>query len=217
MQMPVTVWLRPMLYAQDRGERKIAFQMPLSPMIVSGYRVFPWQSRHIVEYKAQSGEMESILSENYRSHSGIRGSRKTDYRNLSPTHTFAGDSALFCCEPLAFIAPLRDAGVCGRGRFVVSYSLSCFWYAAAIQEKSKQTIGKFEEQYDYAAEHYLQSRINKLHEKTTPKRKSSGRCFFCAQQIASGGFLFYFITWKKSIAIAMLFFLSSHNKCEPLY
>lgn len=58
--------------------------------------------------------MESILSENYRSHSGIRGSRKTDYRNLSPTHTFAGDSALFCCEPLAFIAPLRDAGVCGR-------------------------------------------------------------------------------------------------------
>lgn len=101
------------LYARDRGEVPIAFQMPLYPMLDD--RDTP-----------SSCDNHGISWNTRRNHAawklylrGVQGepspyaapARARDYAGLPPAYTFVGDREAFYCETLAFVENLQNAGV----------------------------------------------------------------------------------------------------------
>ena len=98
---------------RDFSDIRIAFQMPLYPMIDDrdtassrkNYRL-PWNSffNHAAwkKYLADvSGEPSPYAAP----------ARQTDYTNLPPCYTFVGDKEPFCCETIAYVEALKKAGV----------------------------------------------------------------------------------------------------------
>lgn len=146
------------IYARDRGEVNIAFQMPLYPMLdnhdtESSKRNFdPIWNTYMNHYAWKkylgklwdSGEVPPYASP----------SRLSDYSDLPPAYTFVGDWELFRCETLAFIDKLKEAGVDAK---VDVYHNWFHGYDAylPLSKKSKKAIGRFEEEFKYAAENYF--------------------------------------------------------------
>lgn len=143
------------IYARDRGEVNIAFQMPLYPMIDD-------------QDTESSRDNHGISWDTKRNHAawklylrGVKGdippyaapAREKDYSGLPPAYTFVGDSEAFYCETLTYIARLREAGV-PAGVDVYSTGLHAFDMLMPFRKISKKAIAAFERQYLYAAEHY---------------------------------------------------------------
>lgn len=99
------------LYARDRGEVNIAFQMPLYPMIddreteSSKDNDAPvWNSKsNRVAWEMYLGGMTDIPE-----YAAL--ARATDYSNLPPACTFVGTVEPFYDETLTFVENLRSAG-----------------------------------------------------------------------------------------------------------
>lgn len=102
------------MYARDRGEISIAFQMPLYPMLDDrdtdssrDNRAPVWNTkRNHRGWKAYLGELYGKEVPPYAA-----PARQTDYTNLPPAYTFVGDIEPFYCETLAYVEHLRRAGV----------------------------------------------------------------------------------------------------------
>lgn len=146
------------MYARDRGEVNIAYQMPLYPMIDdrdtsssrdnhapvwntkrnhrgwSAYLGKLWGKKHIPPYAAAA--------------------RQTDYTNLPPAYTFVGDIEPFYCETLAYIENLRKAGVEANAD-VYPGCFHGFDMLLPFLRVSRKAIAEFERQYLYAVEHYF--------------------------------------------------------------
>ena len=103
------------MLARDRGEVRLAFQMPLYPMIDN---LDTWSSR----------DNRTKVWNTHRNHLGwrlyLRGAaqrsdvpayaaaaRQTNYGNLPPAYTFVCTAEPFYAETLAFVDALREAGV----------------------------------------------------------------------------------------------------------
>lgn len=100
------------LYARDKGEVAIAFQMPLYPMIddrtKSGRDMLVWNG--IVNQKAWRlylGDFYGSAEVPYYA----APARATDYRGLPPTATFVGELEPFHDETVQYVENLRKAGV----------------------------------------------------------------------------------------------------------
>lgn len=104
------------LMARDRKGPKIAFQMPLYPMIdnrcilpsideISDARVWNGPQNHLA--------WEMYLGANYAEDAPIYAAplHAEDYSNLPPTYTFIGDLDPFRDETIEYIARLTKAGV----------------------------------------------------------------------------------------------------------
>jgi len=144
------------MYARDRGEVEIAFQMPIYPMIddrdteSSRDNHAPvWNTKKNQqawkEYLAdlKGGEVPPYAAP----------ARQTDYRRLPPAYTFVGDIEPFYCETLEFIKNLQDAGV------EASVDVYHKWFHAydmllPFSPKGRQAIRRFEEWFRFAASHY---------------------------------------------------------------
>jgi acetyl esterase/lipase len=103
------------LYARDRGEPRIAFQMPLYPMIDDRMETASsidndapvWNSvANEVAWRIYLGELYGKDVPPYAA-----AARATDYRGLPPTCTFVGDLDPFRDETLEYVRQLRQAGV----------------------------------------------------------------------------------------------------------
>lgn len=102
------------MYARDKKEVNIAFQMPLYPMLdnldtdSSRDNHTPiWNTkRNHKAWKMYLGELYEKDVPNYAS-----PSRETDYSNLPPAYTFVGDIEPFYCETLTYIENLKKAGI----------------------------------------------------------------------------------------------------------
>ena len=143
------------MYARDRGEINIAFQMPLYPMMDD--RDTP-----------SSRDNHGITWNTRRNHAAwklyLRGTderppyavpaRQTDYRNLPPAYTFVGDQEPFYCETLTYIENLQKAGVPAKVD-VYHTGFHAFDMLTPFRKLSRRAVKEFEKQYLYAAEHYF--------------------------------------------------------------
>lgn len=136
------------MYARDRGEIKIAFQMPLYPMLddrdTDSSRKnhgFSWGTRrNHMAWKLYLRKTRENLTPY------AVPARQTDYRDLPPAYTFVGDREPFYCETLTYIQKLREAGIEAKAD-VYPTGLHAFDMLLPFRQVSKQAIAAFEENY----------------------------------------------------------------------
>ena len=143
------------MYARDKGEVKIAFLMPLYPMLdnqdTESSRVnrgISWNTkRNHAAWKLYlsnvTGEIPPYAAP----------ARQMDFTDLPPAYTFVGEREAFYCETIAYIENLKKAGVPARVDVYPS-GFHAFDMLLPFQKISKQAVSAFEKQYLYAQEHY---------------------------------------------------------------
>ena len=104
------------LYARDRGEVSIAFQMPLYPMIDDRMMTESSQDNDAPVWNSRSNELswKLYLGELYGSDSVpiyAAPARAEDLSDLPPTLTFVGGIEPFRDETIEFVRKLRASGV----------------------------------------------------------------------------------------------------------
>lgn len=144
------------MYARDRGEVNVAFQMPLYPMIDdrdtdssrNNHRL-PWNT------KFNHGSWKKYLRD-------VTGeppvyaapARQTDYYGLPPAYTFVGKDEPFYCEAVQYIENLQKAGVPATVDVYPS-GFHAFDILLPFRKISRQAVAAFEQQFLYAREHYF--------------------------------------------------------------
>lgn len=145
------------LYARDRGQIRIAFQMPLYPMLDD--RDTPSsRDNHAPVWNTRRNHLAWRLYLR-----GLRGktppayaapARAADYSGLPPAYTFVGTIEPFYCETRTYIANLRKAGVPA----CIDVYPGC-WHAfdmlAPFRKVSRRAAARFERAYRYAARHFF--------------------------------------------------------------
>ena len=146
------------MYARDKGEVNIAYQMPLYPMIDNldtesskdNHAPFWNTKRNHYGWRKYLGQLWE-QPENVPPYAAA--ARQTDYSNLPPAYTFVGDIEPFYCETLTFIENLKKAGVEAE----VDVYPNCFHAFDILfpfKRISKIAIAKFEKKYLEACERY---------------------------------------------------------------
>ncbi len=145
------------LYARDKGEVNIAYQMPLYPMIddrdtdSSRDNHAPvWNTKR--NHKAWKAYLRSLNGAEV--HGYAAPSRADDYSGLPPAYTFVGDIEPFYCETLTYIEKLQKAGV-EASVDVYPNCFHAFDMLCPFLKVSKQAVEKFEAQFEYAMAHYF--------------------------------------------------------------
>ena len=144
------------MYARDKGEINIAYQMPLYPMIDNedtdssrDNHAPVWNTKR--NRKAWKAYLRDVHGEipPYAA-----PARQTEYTSLPPAYTFVGDIEPFYCETLTFVEKLQKADVEAK----VDVYPGCFHafdMLLPFLKVSKQAAKVFEAEYLYAAEHYF--------------------------------------------------------------
>ena len=144
------------MYARDRGEVSIAYQMPLYPMLddrdtdssrdnhAPGWNTF-WNH---IGWRAYLGELGRPDVSPYAA-----PARQTDYAGLPPAYTFVGDIEPFYCETLSYIENLRKAGI--EAHVDVYPNGFHAFDMVPFKKIGRQAAAEFERQFQYAAEHYF--------------------------------------------------------------
>lgn len=144
------------MLARDRGEVRLAFQMPLYPMIDN---LDTWSSR----------DNRARVWNTRRNHLGwrlyLRGAaqrsdvpayaaaaRQTNYAGLPPAYTFVCTAEPFYAETLAFVGALREAGV-QADVDVYEGLYHAFDMLEPDLPQSVQTRERFCERFAWACEH----------------------------------------------------------------
>jgi acetyl esterase/lipase len=147
------------LYARDKGEVSIAFQMPLYPMLddrmtsesAKDNNAPVWNSTsNFNGWKLYLGELFGTSKVPYYA----APARAEDYKDLPPTATFVGELEPFRDETIQYVENLRKAGV------PVEFEIYKGCYHAFEQmcpkaEVSKKAITFFISSFKYAVEHYF--------------------------------------------------------------
>ncbi|MBQ3211584.1 MAG: alpha/beta hydrolase [Oscillospiraceae bacterium] len=144
------------MYAKDRGEVNIAFQMPLYPMLddrdtesSKDNHGISWNTRrNHAAWKMYLGKLAGGDPPAY-----AVPARRQDYSGLPPAYTFVGDSEAFYCETLSYVQALEDAGVSAKVD-VYHTGFHAFDMLLPFRKLSREAIKRFEEEYLRAAEIY---------------------------------------------------------------
>lgn len=145
------------MYARDKGEINIAYQMPLYPMI-DNEDTDSSRDNHAPVWNTKRNHfawrlyLRKIKGEKIPPYAAP--ARQTDYTNLPPAYTFVGDIEPFYCETLTFIENLQKAGVEARVD-IYSGCFHAFDMLLPFLKVSKQAAETFEKQYLYAVKHYF--------------------------------------------------------------
>ena len=147
------------MYARDKSEIRIAYQMPLYPMIDNqdtessrDNHAPVWNSKR--NRSAWKAYLRDVSGQEVPAYAAP--ARQTDYTNLPPAYTFVGDIEPFYCETLTFIENLQKAGV-EASVDVYPGCFHAFDMLLPFLPVSKRAIARFEERYLYATEHYFAS------------------------------------------------------------
>lgn len=146
------------MYARDKGEVNVAFQMPLYPMI-DDRDTESSRDNHAPVWNTRSNHMgwKAYLRDLYGTENVpayAAPARQTDYSNLPPAYTFVGTIEPFYCETLTYIDNLKAAGVEAKAD-VYPDCFHAFDMLTPWRTVSKQAAAEFEKQYLYAAAHYF--------------------------------------------------------------
>ncbi|MBQ8831001.1 MAG: alpha/beta hydrolase [Oscillospiraceae bacterium] len=144
------------MYARDKGEVKIAFQMPLYPMI-DDRDTDSSRDNHGISWNTRRNHAAWKM---YLRNIGdtppayAAPARQTDFSGLPPAYTFVGDKEAFYCETLTFVENLKAAGVPAHAD-VYPTGFHAFDLLLPFRKISKAAIAEFEKQYLYAVDHYF--------------------------------------------------------------
>lgn len=143
------------MYARDRKEVNIAFQMPLYPMMDNrdvgtthhNYGIDWITKNNRVAWDMYLGDVKSeppvyavpALQENYA--------------DLPPAYSFVGEYEAFYKETLAYIANLNKAGVPAHVD-IYPTGLHGFDIVMPSSRVGREAVAAFEKEFLYAAEHY---------------------------------------------------------------
>jgi len=153
------------LYARDKGEAAIAFQMPLYPMLddrmtsesAKDNNAPVWNSKsNFIGWKLYLGELFGTPNVPYYA----APARAEDYRNLPPAATFVGELEPFRDETIQYVKKLKKAGV------PVEFEMYKGCYHAFEQvcpkaEVSKKAMAFIIKSFKYAVEHYFAEQNNR--------------------------------------------------------
>lgn len=148
------------MMARDRGDVKIAFQLPLYPMLsnldtVSSYKNHGkiWNTR-----RNHVGWRLYLRADAHKNVSPYASpARQTDYAGLPPCYTFVGDGEPFYAETLQYVKNLRQAGVPAVAD-VYPTDVHGFDMLFPKREVSRQATAKFLEQVARALETFVPAR-----------------------------------------------------------
>ena len=151
------------IYARDKGEVKVAFQMPLYPML---------DDRDTPSSKDNHGKVWDT-ARNHAAWKRYLGplygtddippyavpARETNYEGLPPCYTFVGDLEPFLCETLTYVENLKKAGVDAACDVYKGH-----YHAFDVMEYDSpdaiRAIYEFERHYLYAVSHYFAPQEN---------------------------------------------------------
>ena len=166
------------MYAKDKGEVNIAFQMPLYPMLDDqdtessrDNHGISWNTRRNhaawkLYLRRLKGRKEFAAASENRNDLGndavaqraipayAAPARRKDYTGLPPAYTFVGEHEAFYCETLTYIDNLQKAGIPAHVD-IYPTGLHAFDMLLPFHPMSKHAAQIFEERYLYAAENYF--------------------------------------------------------------
>ena len=145
------------MLARDKGEVKVAFQMPLYPMIDNfdtdssrNNHAKVWNTRK--NHQAWAVYLRKDAKKEVSPYAAP--ARQKDYSNLPAAYTFVSTAEPFYCETLTYINNLKAAGI--EAEVDVYEGM---YHAFDIDEPkhptSKEAIRRFNERFAYAKEHYF--------------------------------------------------------------
>ncbi|MGP6140668.1 alpha/beta hydrolase [Jeotgalibaca sp. A127] len=146
------------LYARDKNEVNIAFQMPLYPMMDDRSETESAKENNAPIWNARTNRWgwKLYLGDLYGGNVPpyAAAARATDYSNLPPTVTFVGDLEPFRDETVQYIQNLKEAGV------PVDFEMykGCyhgFDIANPAADVSKKAIPFFIRSFEHAVDHYF--------------------------------------------------------------
>lgn len=146
------------MYVRDKGKVKIAFQMPLYPMLDDrdtessrrNYRL-PWNTVfNRAAWKLYLGKECEVTAY-------AAPARQENYEGLPPAYTFVGNKEPFYCETLQYVENLQNAGVQAHVD-VYPTGVHAFDMLQPFRKISKQAAEAFEKQFLYARAHYFTER-----------------------------------------------------------
>lgn len=138
------------MLARDRKEVKVAYQLPLYPMMSSvdtesskdnHGRVWNTRLNHLgwkIYLRDKAGKKVSPYAS---------PSFQKDYRRLPPCYTFVGDGEPFYAETLAYVENLKKAGVSARAD-VYHCAMHAFDMLAPDVPPGPEAIRKFEDEFE---------------------------------------------------------------------
>ena len=143
------------MLARDRGEVRVAFQMPIYPMLddrdtlSSRNNHAPvWNTRR--NHAAWKQYLKGLEGE---PPAYAAPARQTDYAGLPPAYTFVGTDDPFYRETLDYVKKLREAGVKARAD-VYPGCFHAFDMMAPWKPESREAARRFEAAFRYAAAHF---------------------------------------------------------------
>lgn len=150
------------MMARDKGEVRIAYQMPLYPMIDNfdtessrdnHGRVWNTKKNHLAWRMYLRKDAKKEVSPY------AAPARQTDFGGLPPAYTFVGDGEPFYQETLDFVENLKKAGV-EASVDVYPSDMHAFDMMKPELEISRQAVRKFNERFEYAKNHYFAGQIS---------------------------------------------------------
>ena len=145
------------MLARDLGQIKIAYQMPLYPMLSNidtktsednHGKIWNTRLNHIGWRLYLRGDAKQRVS------SYASPATQTDYRNLPPAYTFVGTGEPFYQETMDYIDNLNKAGVEAKADVYAS-NIHAFDMLYPNTPIAQTAIHRFEEHFAYAVENYF--------------------------------------------------------------
>ena len=145
------------MMARDRGDVKVAYQMPLYPMLSNidtdssrdnHGRVWNTKRNHIGWRFYLRGKAKEKVPP-YAS-----PAQQDDYSGLPPAYSFVGDGEPFYTETLQYIENLKAAGVPAEVD-VYHSDMHAFDMMRPEDEQSREAVRRFNEHFEYALTHYF--------------------------------------------------------------
>lgn len=146
------------LYARDKGEINIAFQIPLYPMIDDRMSSESAKENNAPVWNSDSNRMgwKLYLGELFGKDvpAYAAAARAKDYRNLPPAVTFVGDLETFRDETIEYVNNLRKAGVPADFQ-IYKGCYHAFDVLCPNAEVSKEAVSFLMKSFRYALDHYF--------------------------------------------------------------
>ncbi len=145
------------MLARDRNEVKIAYQMPLYPMLDNldtdssrdnHGKVWNTRKNHFGWKTYLRKDAKKIVSPY------AAAARETDYSNLPPAYTFVGDGEPFYRETMTYIENLKKAGVPAEVD-VYHCDMHAFDMLKPKSKLAKEAARVFNRHFEYAMEYYF--------------------------------------------------------------
>ncbi len=145
------------MMARDKGEVKVAYQMPLYPML-DNFDTESSKNNHGRMWNTRLNHLGWRLYLRKDAKKEVSPyaspSRQTDYKGLPPCYTFVSDGEPFYCETLKFVEDLKAAGV-EASVDVYHTNIHAFDLLYPELDISREAAEKFNEHFAKAKEEYF--------------------------------------------------------------